>query len=101
MGNGGWDNGGWWMGIISTIHYQTISNFSPSKSPRSLIFSCGITSNAINDKVMKGEVSVLPRDLAFWSRNLYFSATTDRKSTRLNSSHVAISYAVFCLKINK
>src|SRR5439155_21840241 len=25
-------------------------------------------------------------------------AKTDRKSTRLNSSHVAISYAVFCLK---
>src|SRR5699024_11489339 len=24
--------------------------------------------------------------------------TTDRKSTRLNSSHVSISYAVFCLK---
>src|SRR5690625_6032656 len=24
----------------------------------------------------------------------------DRKSTRLNSSHVAISYAVFCLKTN-
>src|SRR5439155_23771004 len=26
------------------------------------------------------------------------SSTIDRKSTRLNSSHVAISYAVFCLK---
>src|SRR6266702_365261 len=26
------------------------------------------------------------------------SARGDRKSTRLNSSHVAISYAVFCLK---
>src|SRR5437870_9861696 len=25
-------------------------------------------------------------------------ADVDRKSTRLNSSHVAISYAVFCLK---
>src|SRR5207253_8630730 len=25
-------------------------------------------------------------------------AAADRKSTRLNSSHVAISYAVFCLK---
>src|SRR5258705_3867798 len=24
--------------------------------------------------------------------------TTDRKSTRLNSSHLGISYAVFCLK---
>src|SRR5690625_6834816 len=28
-------------------------------------------------------------------------ATGDRKSTRLNSSHVAISYAVFCLKKKK
>src|SRR5207253_10651694 len=27
-----------------------------------------------------------------------FYFTSDRKSTRLNSSHVAISYAVFCLK---
>src|SRR5699024_12722400 len=26
---------------------------------------------------------------------------TDRKSTRLNSSHVSISYAVFCLKKKK
>src|SRR5437660_5880597 len=28
-------------------------------------------------------------------------AGADRKSTRLNSSHVAISYAVFCLKKKK
>src|SRR5690625_7124248 len=28
------------------------------------------------------------------------SCAEDRKSTRLNSSHVAISYAVFCLKKN-
>src|SRR5690606_41035000 len=28
-------------------------------------------------------------------------AVTDRKSTRLNSSHVKISYAVFCLKKKK
>src|SRR5438309_6256706 len=27
--------------------------------------------------------------------------TTDRKSTRLNSSHSSISYAVFCLKKKK
>src|SRR5699024_11678698 len=30
-----------------------------------------------------------------------WSGTTDRKSTRLNSSHVSISYAVFCLKKKK
>src|SRR3712207_8542053 len=29
------------------------------------------------------------------------AATRDRKSTRLNSSHANISYAVFCLKKNK
>src|SRR5437870_8005154 len=29
------------------------------------------------------------------------SECADRKSTRLNSSHVAISYAVFCLKKKK
>src|SRR5690625_6712670 len=28
----------------------------------------------------------------------YTTEQRDRKSTRLNSSHVAISYAVFCLK---
>src|SRR5690606_4811235 len=30
-----------------------------------------------------------------------FGTGTDRKSTRLNSSHVKISYAVFCLKKKK
>src|SRR5437870_8942571 len=30
--------------------------------------------------------------------SLRVNADQDRKSTRLNSSHVAISYAVFCLK---
>src|SRR5690554_7452011 len=33
--------------------------------------------------------------------DVILQATTDRKSTRLNSSHVRISYAVFCLKKKK
>src|SRR5207253_3906653 len=33
-----------------------------------------------------------------WSLFFAVSCGGDRKSTRLNSSHVAISYAVFCLK---
>src|SRR5260221_7064813 len=32
---------------------------------------------------------------------LSLATTTDRKSTRLNSSHTVISYAVFCLKKKK
>src|ERR1039458_5891539 len=37
-----------------------------------------------------------------WVRTLFrFYARVDRKSTRLNSSHLGISYAVFCLKKKK
>src|SRR2546430_12869325 len=35
------------------------------------------------------------------SLELLFGYDTDRKSTRLNSSHSQISYAVFCLKKKK
>src|SRR5260221_1233170 len=37
----------------------------------------------------------LMRDVHAWRKN------GDRKSTRLNSSHTVISYAVFCLKKKK
>src|SRR2546430_4971830 len=45
--------------------------------------------------------------LSFFFHSLFFfltgrcSSTKDRKSTRLNSSHSQISYAVFCLKKKK
>src|SRR3712207_8716729 len=34
----------------------------------------------------------------FYSIGFFYSGERDRKSTRLNSSHANISYAVFCLK---
>src|SRR5438874_9455067 len=36
-----------------------------------------------------------------WWRDCTALISRDRKSTRLNSSHVEISYAVFCLKKKK
>src|SRR3712207_7199117 len=36
-----------------------------------------------------------------WEVDAVFSGQVDRKSTRLNSSHANISYAVFCLKKKK
>src|SRR5205814_5895780 len=33
-----------------------------------------------------------------WKRSCAITTSRDRKSTRLNSSHLGISYAVFCLK---
>src|SRR5437870_9402254 len=50
-------------------------------------------------------VSSLPTDGKPDKRNWHLRSLKDRqldrKSTRLNSSHVAISYAVFCLKKKK
>src|SRR2546421_1944415 len=46
-----------------------------------------------------GEVSSTPRIARVPSTSSW--RNTDRKSTRLNSSHDQISYAVFCLKKKK
>src|SRR5690554_7531848 len=50
-------------------------------------------------------VSIYPQlgYVSWWMAYLYFrpEPMLDRKSTRLNSSHVRISYAVFCLKKKK
>src|SRR5207249_9066887 len=40
-------------------------------------------------------------DLVVWDLRVHNHLLRDRKSTRLNSSHVSISYAVFCLKKKK
>src|SRR5690625_6602842 len=45
------------------------------------------------------DIPVKKNDLVIINPNI--EHTEDRKSTRLNSSHVAISYAVFCLKKKK
>src|SRR5262245_63204653 len=57
-----------------------------------------------DDVVVRLEVpGFAPEDLSIESREqtLAISGKRDRKSTRLNSSHLGISYAVFCLKKTK
>src|SRR5690625_1801673 len=49
----------------------------------------GVRGEVVQSK--RGELSVMAEEWLITSKAL------DRKSTRLNSSHVAISYAVFCL----
>src|SRR5690625_3058476 len=60
--------------------------------------------------VINGNHTPLPEKyssrVANWAEDILLSRqwrmiSIDRKSTRLNSSHVAISYAVFCLKKKK
>src|SRR5437870_10957470 len=50
------------------------------------------------ERQVRFQIEEVVFEMMSW-REGYFSFTEgDRKSTRLNSSHVAISYAVFCLK---
>src|SRR5690606_40884287 len=59
------------------------------------------TVNSVFARAFKAEVQ--PVELASAIRKAMDdrAVTPDRKSTRLNSSHVKISYAVFCLKKKK
>src|SRR5207302_10863741 len=50
--------------------------------------------NELARKIHAGKLQVVPDS----ADNMVARERLDRKSTRLNSSHVKISYAVFCLK---
>src|SRR5262245_62991316 len=53
-------------------------------------------------KAAVGHTSRQARQLPQWSASAASGGNSrDRKSTRLNSSHLGISYAVFCLKKKK
>src|SRR6266403_3552361 len=56
-----------------------------------------ISSDKIDTAEMPGEQG----DPRLWRARRLRRRDRDRKSTRLNSSHVEISYAVFCLKKKK
>src|SRR5690625_5874755 len=56
---------------------------------------------SVGDTVEMEGVTITINDAYYTDERNEFAeieADRDRKSTRLNSSHVAISYAVFCLK---
>src|SRR5258707_4222042 len=82
------------------------------RPPRSTLFPYTTLFRSCAEKHGLAEVSPMvcdmgdPERLAFplrrgtaWRRRV--SELRDRKSTRLNSSHANISYAVFCLKKKK
>src|ERR1039457_1089014 len=60
------------------------------RPPRSTLFPYTTLFRSIPPKVLAPTTLLVPKALTFCG--------IDRKSTRLNSSHLVISYAVFCLK---
>src|SRR3989337_151196 len=65
------------------------------RPPRSTLFPYTTLFRSLHLRQLEAEC---PADVGLLDRSL---AHIDRKSTRLNSSHGSISYAVFCLKNKK
>src|SRR3712207_7448427 len=61
---------------------------------------CESFNSKLRDELLKGEIFYTLKEaqivIESWGR--HYNTIRDRKSTRLNSSHANISYAVFCLK---
>src|SRR5699024_2077282 len=83
---------------------QTVSGLRSVDPAQELAgFRESLRSAGIEVEIVGGPDAVPARyaDLAAWTLREAGTASGDRKSTRLNSSHVSISYAVFCLKKKK
>src|SRR5690554_7466714 len=110
------------------MHFSQFKHFSGSASPllfsdmTSGLFLLNDYASSTNEWFVRAGATysspwLLLKNLPFfsnrvWNENLHFNylhtpehphyiETGDRKSTRLNSSHLRISYAVFCLKKKK
>src|SRR5205814_7935977 len=73
--------------------------------PRSTLFpyTTLFRSRTLREEIerLEGAKLAIEQDLADRETELADTKARDRKSTRLNSSHLGISYAVFCLKKKK
>src|SRR5689334_24787089 len=69
------------------------------RPPRSTLFPYTTLFRSLQDEAQRALVLVERRGLK--ARFCLGAHNKDRKSTRLNSSHSSISYAVFCLKKKK
>src|SRR5258708_22632794 len=84
---------------------QEFGDFVDVGAAVALILSCGEKSHCLANVLLVNSANRAAGSntvIAFYyDRDLVFKSPKDRKSTRLNSSHQIISYAVFCLKKKK
>src|SRR5690554_7205877 len=82
--------------IVSSVFFMCLEDRV------SVYGDCAINPNPTAEQLAEIAISSAATSVAFdidpKIAMLSYSSGTDRKSTRLNSSHVRISYAVFCLK---
>src|SRR5699024_4780359 len=86
--------------LILAVGYAGYA-FGKSQATQVNVTDVSLTKPVLTKPSPGSEVSTLVLSCSEGAEvRLLASAEGDRKSTRLNSSHVSISYAVFCLKKN-
>src|SRR5690606_39760914 len=85
---------------VNTVTYNRAAIEAPTDNIYEAITIIAKRANQINTEIKKELIDKL-EEFATNTDSLdevFENKEQDRKSTRLNSSHVKISYAVFCLK---
>src|SRR5689334_24416932 len=84
------------------------STLFPSRRSSDLVYTSGIVTDLNNretlEELQTNKLNLICEKLRLTSQDKFLDIGCgwgDRKSTRLNSSHSSISYAVFCLKKKK
>src|SRR5690349_9879414 len=98
-----WTDSGWQGRSIEgqTIYELHIGTFTPAGTFDSAIEKLDYLADLGVDFVEVMPVNAFGGAHGWGYDGVLWYAVQDRKSTRLNSSHVEISYAVFCLKKKK
>src|SRR2546426_12312834 len=100
------------FGVTSTYFADDGGRFSHWRSCLELWLLCGFLFVGCATTLTQVERDAMIKEYEAWQSRISFyapiaqaayrdSTVRDRKSTRLNSSHLVISYAVFCLKKKK
>src|SRR5947209_15514267 len=89
--------------ILTPGLVQMVSLLQLNRLELKEMISAEIAQNPVLEESADGVEELSPEELRplLESERLAEPADQDRKSTRLNSSHANISYAVFCLKKKK
>src|SRR5690606_41506740 len=87
-----------WFFIYRYGHHLYLPSFPTRRSSDLRALECALPEQVVHERSDR-EPDLRPQRLVVGLEHGELrAAVQDRKSTRLNSSHVKISYAVFCLK---